>query len=59
MMLFDHAMSKIDAENQDEILLYHLIACIYICFKVDVGFSGLGFKHFLAQCVGLPTYYVL
>ena len=59
MIIFDHALGKIDADNQDEILLYHLVACIYICFKVDVGFSGLSFKHFLGQCEGLPSYNAL
>ena len=56
LILFDHCIGRIDPDNQDEILLYHLIACMYICFKVDIGFSGIPFSQFLHLCSLLPSY---
>lgn len=49
-------MGSLDPENEDEILLYHLIACLYICFKTDKAFSNLTFKNYLYLIVCLPTY---
>ena len=56
LILFDHCIGRIDPENEDEILLYHLIACMYICFKVDIGFSGTQFSQFLHLCSLIPSY---
>jgi len=56
VVLFDHCMGYLDPENEDEILLYHLIACLYICFKTDKAFSSLTFENYLYQVVTIPTY---
>ena len=45
--LFDLCMGYLDPDNEDEILLYHLVACIYIYSKTDKGFSGLTFSTYL------------
>ena len=54
--MFDHCVGRIDPDNQDEILLYHLIACMYITFKVENGFSGIPFSNFLQFCSQLTSY---
>ena len=59
MIFFDQSLGKIDPGNEDEILLYHLIACMYICLKIESGFCGMQFKHFLNLCAQLPTYDLL
>ena len=56
MLMFDHCMSNLDPSLEDEILLYHLIACMYIALKVESGFSGMEFAHFLNLCSQSPAY---
>ena len=56
LILFDHCVGRIDPGSEDEILLYHLIACMYIAFKVENGFSGILFSNFLQFCSQLTSY---
>ena len=56
LLLFDHCLGRIDPGSEDEILLYHLIACMYIAFKVENGFSGIPFSNFLQFCSSLASY---
>jgi len=51
VIVFDHCMAKLDANNEDEIMIYHLISCLYILNKVESSVAGLEFKNYLHLCV--------
>ena len=59
MIIFDNCLGKLDPDNEDEILIYHLIACLYINLKVESIVFGLSFVHFLTQIVQLRSYRTL
>ena len=52
-------MGKLDPDNEDEILLYHLIVCLYLNLKIESQVLGLSFVQFLTQIVQLRSYRVL
>ena len=35
IMLFDHSVSGLNHDSEDEILIYNLITCLYLCLKVE------------------------
>ena len=56
MIIFDHSLGVLDPSIEDEILLYHLISCMYIIYKVEARFSLLTFEEFLYQNVSKKSY---
>ena len=56
---FDHCVGAMNPDCQDEILVYHLIACLYICLKTESRVRGMNFYTFIAICNRLPSYTVL
>ena len=53
VVIFDHHMSKHGSQelSEDETLIYHLFACLFLSIKVENRIVGLSFEHFLKQCV--------
>ena len=56
MIIFDHSLGVLDPSIEDEILLYHLISCMYIIYKVEARFSLFTFEQFLYQNVSKKSY---
>ena len=59
MLILDHSLGMLDPTIEDEILLYHLITCLYIIMKVEARCDFLTFEQFLYECVSLKSYDVL
>ena len=59
MLIFDQSLGILDPDVEDEILLYHLISCLYIIYKVEARCSFITFEQFLYQNVSLKSYDVL
>lgn len=49
VIIFDHHMSAQGSDDlvEDETLLYHLFACLFLCIKVENRIQGLKFDDFL------------
>ena len=59
MIIFDNCLGKLDPDNEDEILLYHLIVCLYLNLKVENLVFGMSFVQLLSQIVHLRSYRTL
>ena len=59
LIIFDNCLGKLDPDNEDEILLYHLIACLYMNLKVENIVFRLSFVEFLTYIVQLRSYHTL
>lgn len=56
MIIFDHSLGMLDPTIEDEILLYHLISCLYIIYKVEARCSLMTFEQFLYKNVSMKSY---
>ena len=58
ILMFDHhvAIMQEPCELEDETILYHLFACLFLCIKIENRIQGLSFENFLNQCVQLRSF---
>ena len=46
LILFDHVAAALFPKSEDEIILYHVIAALYLTLKVENRIKGLSFEIF-------------
>ena len=51
--------SSDDPISEDEELVCHLLACFYLCLKVDHRINEMKFTAFIKRCAMLPSFRVL
>ena len=59
LIFFDNCVGMLEPDGNDEILIYHLIACFFIVLKVEKGSDELTFLSFLCSCTKLSSYAAL
>ncbi len=56
IIVFDLSVSVLENDSDDEILLYQLMTCLYLCLKVENRVHSLSFENFIEACARLKTY---
>ena len=61
ILLFDQSLASLREKDdgEDEIMIYHLLTCHYLCLKVENRVLNISFEHFLGLVVQLPSYVAL
>ena len=54
--MLDRVVGNLDPDREDEILVYLLVSCSYLCLKVEGRLNGQPFAEFLGSVVRLPSY---
>lgn len=55
LILFDHCISYLHSDQEDELMIYYLLSCMYLCLKVENRIS-LSFTHFWDKVVQLGSF---
>ena len=50
---------KLIGEAEDEVLVYHVLACLYLVLKVESSLFNVSFEDFWLLCIKLPSYRVM